>query len=96
VSYASLIGKTSDDPSKEIVEERVLIKAYAEATGGDIKLHVSPPISIGPSTHNAHDVRLAIFDEKRGGEPTTVFYCAPHIKVGGYVRMGRGKPNVQK
>jgi hypothetical protein len=91
MSYATLIARVGDEPAKEIVDERVLIRAYAETRQDKIALHISPPIMIGPAQHSAHDVHVAIFDEKRGGEVTAKFYCAPHIVVGDYVNMGGSK-----
>lgn len=88
MSYASLIARVGNEPNKEIVSERVPIKAYGEATSGNIILHLHPAVSIGPTTHNAYDVRVAIFDEKTGGEPTSHFFCAPHVVVGQFVQLG--------
>lgn len=93
MSYASLIADVIDEPDKEIVERRVLIRAYAEATSGDIIMHVHPEINIGPSTCNGFNVRVAIYDEPSGGHWTANFFCAPHIVVGEFVKLGGPKVN---
>lgn len=89
MSYASLITNPGGD-IHEIVDERVQIAAYAEATREAITLHVMPPIKVGPAKEEAFDVYLAIYDEAKGGTPSASFFCKQHIKPGQFVRMGKG------